>query len=81
LPPALGRRPARSSRCGVYWVKPVLRGWLHLVWFGASLVAGTVLVARAHGVPVRHHRAVPGEPGLTRAGHGTARQRALAPRH
>jgi len=38
-----------DSRRGVYYVKPVLRGWLHLVWFGASLVAGTVLVARAHG--------------------------------
>ena len=38
-----------DSRRGIYYVKPVLRGWLHLVWFGASLVAGTLLVARAHG--------------------------------
>ena len=37
-----------DSRRGIYYVKPVLRGWLHLVWFGASLVAGTVVVARAH---------------------------------
>jgi hemolysin III len=39
-----------DSRRGIYYVKPVLRGWLHLLWFGASLVAGTLLlVARAHG--------------------------------
>jgi hemolysin III len=38
-----------DSRRGVYYVKPVLRGWLHLLWFEASLVAGTLLVARAHG--------------------------------
>jgi hemolysin III len=49
--------PSRSSTAGalydahrgVYYVKPVLRGWLHLLWFEASLVAGTLLVARAHG--------------------------------
>jgi hemolysin III len=33
----------------VYYTKPVLRGWLHLLWFGASLVLGTLLLARAHG--------------------------------
>jgi hemolysin III len=38
-----------DSRRGVYYVKPALRGWLHLLWFGASLVAGTLLVARANG--------------------------------
>ena len=27
----------------------MLRGWLHLLWFEASLVLGTLLVARAHG--------------------------------
>lgn len=32
--------------------KPLLRGWLHLLWFEASLVAGTLLMARAHG-PLR----------------------------
>jgi hemolysin III len=30
-------------------VKPLLRGWLHLVAFEASLVLGTLAVARAHG--------------------------------
>jgi hemolysin III len=38
-----------DARRGVYYAKPVLRGWLHLVWFGASLVAGPLLVARGHG--------------------------------
>jgi hemolysin III len=46
-PPAAGA--LYDSRRGIYYIKPVLRGWLHLVWFGASLVAGTVLVAWAHG--------------------------------
>ena len=47
-PPSAAGAPYDSRR-GVYYAKPVLRGWLHLVWFGASLVAGTLLVARAHG--------------------------------
>ena len=46
-PPAAGA--LYDARRGVYYVKPVLRGWLHLLWFGASLVLGTLLVARAHG--------------------------------
>ena len=47
-PPPPSGAPYDSLR-GVYYVKPVLRGWLHLVWFGMSLVLGTLLVARAHG--------------------------------
>ncbi len=48
------RRPPTAgalydSRRGVYYTKPILRGWLHLIWFGASLVLGTLLLARAHG--------------------------------
>jgi hemolysin III len=39
-----------DARRGVYYVKPVLRGWLHLLSFGASLVLGTLLVASARGV-------------------------------
>jgi hemolysin III len=38
-----------DSRRGVFYAKPVLRGWLHLLWFEASLVLGTLLLARAHG--------------------------------
>jgi hemolysin III len=38
-----------DARRGVYYAKPALRGWLHLLWFGASLVFGTLLLVRAHG--------------------------------
>jgi len=50
-----GKPGARSAgalydaRRGVYYTKPVLRGWLHLLWFEASLVLGTLLLVRAHG--------------------------------
>ena len=30
-------------------VKPLLRGWLHLISFEASLVLGTLALASAHG--------------------------------
>jgi hemolysin III len=33
----------------VYYVKPMLRGWLHLVWFEVSLIVGTVLIDHARG--------------------------------
>jgi hemolysin III len=38
-----------DARRDVYYTKPVLRGWLHLLWFEMSLVFGTLMVARAHG--------------------------------
>ena len=38
-----------DAQRGLYYAKPRLRGWLHLVWFEASLVLGTLLLARAHG--------------------------------
>ncbi len=38
-----------DTRRGAYYAKPVLRGWLHLLWFEVSLVAGTLLLARTHG--------------------------------
>jgi hemolysin III len=38
-----------DTRRGVYYAKPVLRGWSHLVFFAASLVSGPLLLARAHG--------------------------------
>src|SRR6266536_3792015 len=38
-----------DARRDVYYTKPVLRGWLHLLWFEMSLVFGTLLVAQAHG--------------------------------
>ena len=39
-----------DARRSVHYIKPVLRGWLHVLWFGASLIACPPLVARAHGV-------------------------------
>jgi hemolysin III len=38
-----------DARRGVYYTKPLFRGWLHLLWFEASLVVGTLLLAGAHG--------------------------------
>jgi hemolysin III len=38
-----------DARRRVYYAKPVLRGWLHAIWFGTSLVTGPLLVARGHG--------------------------------
>ncbi|MGH3276535.1 MAG: PAQR family membrane homeostasis protein TrhA, partial [Streptosporangiaceae bacterium] len=32
-----------------YYAKPALRGWLHLLWFEASLVFGTLVLVHAHG--------------------------------
>jgi hemolysin III len=34
---------------GVYYDKPLLRGWMHLLWFEISLVVGTLLIVAAHG--------------------------------
>jgi hemolysin III len=38
-----------DARRDVYYTKPALRGWLHLLWFEVSLVFGTLLLVRAHG--------------------------------
>jgi hemolysin III len=38
-----------DARRGVYYTKPVMRGWLHLLWFAASLVFGGLLLGRVHG--------------------------------
>ena len=46
--PAAGEPYDRQR--GVYYRKPVLRGWLHLLWFAASLVAGTLSLAHARGL-------------------------------
>jgi hemolysin III len=48
-PVAAGR--LYDARRGVYYSKPVLRGWLHLVCFLASLAGGAVLLARAVSGP------------------------------
>ena len=46
-PPAAGR--LYDARRGVYYTKPAFRGWLHLLWFLASLAGTPLLLARAHG--------------------------------
>jgi hemolysin III len=38
-----------DSRRGIYYVKPLLRGWMHLLWFAVSLVSGPFLLVHAHG--------------------------------
>jgi hemolysin III len=38
-----------DTRRGLYYDKPRLRGWLHLVCFEASLVVGTLLIVGAQG--------------------------------
>jgi hemolysin III len=47
-----------DAKRAVFYAKPALRGWLHLVWFAASLVCGTLLVARAHGAAHRSADAI-----------------------
>jgi hemolysin III len=47
-----------DARRGVYYARPVLRGWLHVVWFGLSVVAGPLLLAGAHGAQQITARAI-----------------------
>jgi hemolysin III len=44
-----GAGPLYDSRRGVYYAKPLLRGWLHLLFFVMSLAGDALLLARAHG--------------------------------
>ena len=37
-----------DARRGVYYTRPLLRGWLHLLYFWASLPGASLLLARAH---------------------------------
>jgi len=43
------KAPPTGTGRDVSLVKPLLRGWMHLVWFEASLVLGTLALARMHG--------------------------------
>jgi hemolysin III len=47
--PRVGEPPGAGAT-GVPAQKPLLRGWLHLICFEASLVLGTLALAHAHGV-------------------------------
>ena len=40
-----------DARRGVYYARPALRGWLHLLCFWASVAGGALLLDRAHGGP------------------------------
>jgi hemolysin III len=48
-PTPLVAEPPPAGALVVPAVKPLLRGWLHLISFEASLVLGTLALARAHG--------------------------------
>ena len=45
--PAAGALPELRRLSG--HGKPALRGWMHLLWFEASLIAGTLVLAHARG--------------------------------
>jgi hemolysin III len=47
-----------DAKRAVFYTKPVLRGWLHLMWCAASLVCGTLLVSAAHGAAHRAAAAI-----------------------
>ena len=49
VPPPAVAAALYDARRAIYYAKPVLRGWLHLLWFEASLVFGTLLLTHAHG--------------------------------
>ena len=38
-----------DSARGLFYAKPRLRGWSHLIWFEASLVLGTLVIVAARG--------------------------------
>jgi hemolysin III len=38
-----------DARRGVYYARPIFRGWLHLLCFWVSLAGGVLLLARANG--------------------------------
>ena len=48
LPPTSGG-VLYDARRHLHYVKPLWRGWMHLIWFEVSLVAGAVLVRAVHG--------------------------------
>jgi hemolysin III len=48
-PPAGTAGALYDARRGVWYARPAMRGWLHLVWFEVSLVLGTLLIVRADG--------------------------------
>jgi hemolysin III len=49
IPPGSEPDLLYDARRGVYYARPALRGWLHVVCFWASVAGGAVLLAHAHG--------------------------------
>jgi hemolysin III len=47
--PAQPSRETTAARVSGHVAKPLLRGWLHLISFEASLVLGTLALTRVHG--------------------------------
>ncbi len=47
--PAQPSRETTPARASGHVAKPLLRGWLHLISFEASLVLGTLALTRVHG--------------------------------
>jgi hemolysin III len=47
--PDTGPRYLYDSARGLFYTKPRLRGWSHLIWFEASLVLGTLVIVAAQG--------------------------------
>ena len=39
-----------DAKRAAFYAKPVMRGWLHLLWFAASLACGTLLIVGAQGM-------------------------------
>ena len=68
--------PLYDPRRGVYYVKPVLRGWLHLLYFGASLVFGPLVLTRARSRADYRCRGL-----LSQRKRAVRDQRAVSPRH
>lgn len=48
--PSSALQALHDTRRGIHYRKPALRGWMHLLWFEASLIAGTLLLTHTHGV-------------------------------
>jgi hemolysin III len=44
-----GAGPLYDARRGIYYAKPLLRGWLHLLCFWVAVAGGALLVTRAQG--------------------------------
>jgi hemolysin III len=38
-----------DAKRAIYYTKPAMRGWLHALWFAASIVFGVLLLSGAHG--------------------------------